>query len=91
MTSKIAIEALTEAEAASELARLAIALNAANAAYYTNNTPEIDDAEYDALKRRNAAIEARYILATSTSQHRLSTLPPPTHLLLFPAISSAAS
>ena len=60
MTSKSAIDALTEAEATIELARLAKALNAANAAYHTNDTPEIDDAEYDRLKRRNAAIEARY-------------------------------
>ncbi len=51
-------EALTEAEAAAELARLAPLLLAANRAYHTDDAPEISDAEYDALKRRNLAIEA---------------------------------
>lgn len=55
-----AVEALTEAEARDELARLAVALAAANAAYHTLDAPEISDADYDALKRRNAAIEARF-------------------------------
>ncbi|MFN5996205.1 MAG: NAD-dependent DNA ligase LigA [Paracoccaceae bacterium] len=55
-----AVEALTEAEARAELARLAKSLAAANTAYHTLDAPEISDAEYDALKRRNAAIEARF-------------------------------
>ncbi|MFM7333394.1 MAG: NAD-dependent DNA ligase LigA, partial [Tabrizicola sp.] len=59
MTEK-AVEALTEAEARAELARLAEALAAANTAYHTLDAPEISDAEYDALKRRNLAIEARF-------------------------------
>ncbi|WP_136645538.1 NAD-dependent DNA ligase LigA [Tabrizicola sp. YIM 78059] len=54
------VEALTEREAAEELARLAAAIAAANRAYHTLDAPEISDAEYDALKRRNAAIEARF-------------------------------
>ena len=60
MTSEIAVEALTEAQAKDELARLAKILKRANAAYHTQDDPEIDDSEYDALKRRNAAIEARF-------------------------------
>lgn len=59
MTDK-AVETLTEAEARAELARLANALTAANTAYHTLDAPEISDADYDALKRRNAAIEARF-------------------------------
>ena len=59
MTEK-AVEALTEAEARAELAHLAKALSAANTAYHTLDAPEISDAEYDALKRRNLAIEARF-------------------------------
>ncbi len=51
---------LTEAEAAAELARLAEALSQANRAYHTEDAPEIPDAEYDALKRRNAALEAAF-------------------------------
>ncbi len=54
------IDQLDEAEAGRELARLAEVLSRANAAYHTNDAPEISDAEYDALKRRNALIEARF-------------------------------
>jgi DNA ligase (NAD+) len=59
MTEK-SVETLTEAEALAELARLAEALAAANIAYHTLDAPEISDADYDALKRRNLAIEARF-------------------------------
>jgi DNA ligase (NAD+) len=54
------VESLTQAEARAELARLAAAIDQANHAYHTLDAPEISDAEYDALKRRNAAIEARF-------------------------------
>ncbi|MGX0878931.1 DNA ligase (NAD+) [Roseovarius sp. MBR-154] len=54
------VEELTEAQARAELARLAQALAAANTAYHTDDAPEISDADYDALKARNAAIEARF-------------------------------
>ena len=60
MTSQIEVEALTKAQAETELARLAEVLSAANSAYHTEDAPEISDAEYDALKRRNAEIEARF-------------------------------
>jgi DNA ligase (NAD+) len=46
--------------ARTELARLAIKLADANTAYHTNDAPSLDDADYDTLKRRNAAIEARF-------------------------------
>ena len=55
-----AVEELTEAEAREELSRLAQAIADANTAYHTLDAPEISDADYDALKRRNAAIEARF-------------------------------
>jgi DNA ligase (NAD+) len=55
-----AVDDLTEAEAREELMRLASAIAAANTAYHTLDAPEISDADYDALKRRNAAIEARF-------------------------------
>jgi DNA ligase (NAD+) len=51
---------LTEAEAAVELERLAGEIAAANRAYHGEDAPEISDAAYDALKLRNAAIEARF-------------------------------
>ncbi|UOA14646.1 NAD-dependent DNA ligase LigA [Sulfitobacter dubius] len=60
MTSQIEVAALDKAQAETELARLAELLSAANTAYHTEDAPEISDAEYDALKRRNAAIEQRF-------------------------------
>jgi len=62
MTGEISVEAMTEAEARVELARLAGAIALANKAYHTLDAPEISDAAYDALKRRNAEIEARFPL-----------------------------
>jgi DNA ligase (NAD+) len=56
----IAVHDLDQAQAQAELARLAQVLGNANASYHTLDAPEISDAEYDALKRRNAAIEARF-------------------------------
>ncbi|MEX3315575.1 NAD-dependent DNA ligase LigA [Sulfitobacter sp. PS-8MA] len=60
MTSQIEVAALDRTQAEAELARLAEVLSAANVAYHTDDAPEISDAEYDALKRRNAEIEARF-------------------------------
>lgn len=51
---------LSPDEAAQELARLAAVLTQANTAYHTADAPVISDADYDALKQRNAAIEARF-------------------------------
>ncbi len=60
MAAEKQVAELTEAEARSELARLAAALAAANEAYHRLDAPEISDADYDALKRRNLDIEARF-------------------------------
>ncbi|MFQ5346685.1 MAG: NAD-dependent DNA ligase LigA, partial [Rhodothalassiaceae bacterium] len=54
------VEALSEAEAAAELARLAHEIARHDRLYYQEDAPEISDAEYDALRLRNAAIEARF-------------------------------
>lgn len=51
---------LSKAQAEAELAKLSAALSAADVAYHQNDAPDISDAEYDRLKRRNAAIEARF-------------------------------
>ncbi len=53
-------DALTESEAAAELARLADEIARHDRAYHERDAPEITDAEYDALRRRNAALEARF-------------------------------
>ncbi|GLT09782.1 DNA ligase [Sulfitobacter porphyrae] len=58
MTSEI--ETLTEDQARAALAELARALADANTAYHGADAPELSDAEYDRLKRRNAEIEARF-------------------------------
>ncbi|WP_395327258.1 NAD-dependent DNA ligase LigA [Novosphingobium sp. BL-8H] len=49
-----------EAEAANELMRLARQINRANRLYHAEDAPEIADAEYDALVRRNAELEAAF-------------------------------
>lgn len=59
MTGK-PVEALTEAEARVELARLAMDIGYHDARYYQDDAPEISDADYDTLRRRNAEIEARF-------------------------------
>ncbi|APO86781.1 DNA ligase (NAD(+)) LigA [Donghicola sp. JL3646] len=59
-TAIIAVEQLTSDQAVEELARLADVLARANTAYHTEDAPDISDAEYDALKQRNSAIEARF-------------------------------
>jgi len=60
VTQETPVDALTEQSARSELERLAVALSAANDAYHSLDAPDLTDAEYDALKRRNAAIETRF-------------------------------
>ena len=54
------VDQLTEDQARAELADLAARIAAANAAYHTRDAPEISDADFDALKQRNAGIEARF-------------------------------
>jgi DNA ligase (NAD+) len=51
---------LTEPEAAEELQRLADELAGHDLRYYQQDAPTVSDAEYDALKRRNLEIEARF-------------------------------
>ena len=58
--TKIAIEKLTEAQAEAELKRLAAEIGAHDKRYYQDDAPTVSDAEYDALRRRYDAIEARF-------------------------------
>lgn len=60
MTTDIPVDELTEDQAARELARLATVLARANGAYHTQDTPVMNDAEFDKLRRRNSAIEVRF-------------------------------
>ncbi|NVO12613.1 MAG: NAD-dependent DNA ligase LigA [Rhodoplanes sp.] len=54
------VAALTPEEAADELARLAHEIAAHDARYYQEDAPTVSDADYDALRVRNTAIEARF-------------------------------
>ncbi|CAM9557565.1 unnamed protein product, partial [Scytosiphon promiscuus] len=54
------VESLEEAEAVAELAALAGDIAAHDARYYLEDLPSITDAEYDALRLRNAEIEAAF-------------------------------
>jgi len=54
------VDALSEAEAAAELARLADEIAAHDAAYHGRDAPLIADADYDTLRQRNAAIEKEF-------------------------------
>ena len=62
---------LTKAEAKVELRRLALEIESHDKAYYQKDAPKISDAEYDALRARFNAIEARFpdlITSDSPSQ-----------------------
>ncbi|GAB5458711.1 MAG: NAD-dependent DNA ligase LigA [Henriciella sp.] len=54
------VEELDEKTARLELARLAQEIALADAAYYRDDDPHLTDSEYDALRRLNLAIEARF-------------------------------
>jgi DNA ligase (NAD+) len=54
------VDALGEAQAKKELARLAMEIGHHRALYYQKDAPEITDAAFDALVQRNEAIEKRF-------------------------------
>jgi DNA ligase (NAD+) len=58
--SKIAVDALTEKQARAEHVRLELEIGKHDEAYYQKDAPTVSDAEYDALRRRYEAIEARF-------------------------------
>ncbi|MBL8537875.1 MAG: NAD-dependent DNA ligase LigA [Hyphomonadaceae bacterium] len=58
--SEKAVDRLSPEEAAAELERLARDIARHDQLYYAKAAPELTDAEYDALRKRNAAIEARF-------------------------------
>ncbi|MFT7358842.1 MAG: DNA ligase (NAD+) [Parasphingorhabdus sp.] len=63
---------LSEADAANELMRLARTIAKHNKLYHAEDTPEISDADYDALVRRNNELEAAFPhLVRENSPNRL--------------------
>ena len=58
--SSLPVAGLSADEAAEELARLARLIAEADRAYYAEDRPTLTDAEYDALRRRNALIEKQF-------------------------------
>jgi DNA ligase (NAD+) len=59
-TAKLAVDDLTEKQAKAEHARLAAEIAGHDRRYYQDDAPSVTDAEYDALRRRYNAIEARF-------------------------------
>src|SRR5215468_9814566 len=59
-TSKLSVEELTETQAKAELKRLAAEIAEHDRRYYQEDAPTVSDAVYDALRRRNEEIEARF-------------------------------
>jgi len=75
--SKIKRTDLTEAQAKAELKRLAGEIAAHDKRYYQQDAPTVTDAEYDALRQRNAAIEARFpeLVRPDSPSRRVGALP----------------
>jgi len=71
------VDALTEEKARDELAWLAEEIGRHDRLYYSEAAPEISDAEYDALRLRNMAIEARFpeLIRADSPSRRVGAAP----------------
>jgi DNA ligase (NAD+) len=73
----IPVEKLSAEQAAAELARLAAEISRLDQAYYQADAPLVSDAEYDSLRRRNDAIEARFpaLMREDSPNRRIGAAP----------------
>ena len=75
--SNKSVQRLSQAEAAAELERLAAEIAQHDQLYYAEDAPQISDADYDKLRQRNQAIEARYpgLVRADSPSRRLGAPP----------------
>jgi DNA ligase (NAD+) len=75
--SKLPVDQLTEEQGRAELARLAAEIAGHDERYYQEDAPAISDAQYDALRRRNEEIEARFpeLVRVDSPSHRIGAQP----------------
>ena len=75
--AKKPVEELSRDEAAAELASLAEEIARHDVAYHGKDAPEITDAEYDALKQRNDALEAQFpdLIREDSPSRRVGSTP----------------
>lgn len=73
----IPVDRLRPEDAAIELERLAAEIAAHDEAYYRNDDPAISDADYDALRQRNDAIEAKFpkLIRADSPSRRVGAAP----------------
>jgi DNA ligase (NAD+) len=73
----ILVEELTEEDAAQELEALAQEIAGHDQRYYQKDAPTVSDADYDALRQRNSAIEGRFpeLIREDSPSNRVGAAP----------------
>ena len=76
-SSNVPVADLTEEQAKAELKRLAAEIGEHDKRYYQDDAPTVSDADYDALRRRNEEIEARFpaLVRTDSPSRRVGAQP----------------